>query len=494
MTGLLSLRPASRACDKCRCPEGLPDFNVKVSAMPNGSPLHVTNDPTSAHRGLPWPLVLLSVLLAVAAIRCGNGGTTSEPVPDRVADASPPETTVDQGGLDETPFDQPRDSAVPPPIPALKSPTLLEPGAGLAKVIIQPAMAFGPDGKLAVVWTGSAEQNRLGISLSLFDSDGAVLIGRRQLDTWPGGIKNEPDICALAKGGYVAAWSMDSQDGSSGNLQVRFRLLTAAGDPVGKEDTRVLSDVPGNHWLVRIACTSDGGFVIAGVRTDSDGKTFGVFLWRHTAEGRPIGKAVTVNSKPEGNQTFPDIGSVDNGDLVLTWNDSLGTGSNSVERVLARVYYATSGKLGQPVVAFGGGGVQASAGRVAVEPGTGHFLVAAVIGGKAIGLKRFEPDGTSSTHVRLSEFATTPRGNASVAWLGRPSTHAIVYFLGTGSNVSLKAALLGDSVPDDTPVVLSSGSLPPYRPDIVYCSGKLAVAWTERTAGKGYKVRIALFR
>ena len=104
--------------------------------------------------------------------------------------------------------------------------------------------------------------------------------------TEPEGIHNEPDICGLSGGGAAVVWSVDTQDGSRNNLQIRYRVLDATGTPTNVRDQIVETDVDGNHWLGSVTCNDQNEFVIVGARSDPN-DTFGVFGQRFDQTGTP---------------------------------------------------------------------------------------------------------------------------------------------------------------------------------------------------------------
>ena len=200
------------------------------------------------------------------------------------------------GDVGSTDAGEVADAAQPPTLspPPLHSPILFEPGQGAPTPRVQTVVALGGQDDLAVAWTGVNEDNSLGIRFALYGRDGSVKVPAYPLSTSTQGIQNEPSICQLAGGGYVVAWSRDTQSvGPDGeNLEIRFRVVGADGQPAQDTDTRVLSGAPGNHWLAEVACDPSGGFAVAGVRPDTDGITFGAFVWRYKATGEPEGTAI----------------------------------------------------------------------------------------------------------------------------------------------------------------------------------------------------------
>lgn len=376
-------------------------------------------------------------------------------------------------------------------LPTLSNPKMLEPGKGITKIQIQPAVALGTDGKLGLVWTGSDQSKSLNIYFSVVDFEGKTSTPER-IDSFPGGLKNEPSVCALKGGGYVAVWSVDTQvqGTKEGNLQVRFRRMDAAGKPLDKEAVQVKTGVVGNHWLSDVACGGDGGFVFTGVRVDTDNKTFGVFVQRFDSEGKAIAEASYVNPEPEGTQVHPEVAASTAGAFVVAYDDSL----NNNEQVVFRLY-PESGKAPNPLVVVekGTGSLAVKGAVVAMQPDTGAFLVGALRGnGSAPILKQYKADGTSPESLSISGSGLTVQ--LAVEALAPHQAWGVASLHRAGSTSTLKLTLLGTADATAPSASLASGSLPAYRPALTYRNGNLVVAWTERGANSSFFVKLAWYR
>ena len=172
-------------------------------------------------------------------------------------------------------------------------------------VVIQPALSFDGFNSLHLAFS-VLNPERLGIYTQSFNLETGIRNEPLNLVTEPVGIHNEPDICGLSGGGAVVVWSVDTQDGSRNNLQIRYRVLDATGTPTNVRDQIVETDVDGNHWLGSVTCNDQNEFVIVGARSDPN-DTFGVFGQRFDQTRTPIGMATQVNDDPDGGQVYPVI-------------------------------------------------------------------------------------------------------------------------------------------------------------------------------------------
>lgn len=366
-------------------------------------------------------------------------------------------------------------------VPALVA-SVIVPGPQTAGgVDIQPAVAVARDGRVGLAWTGSTSDKELGIWFVLLGADGAPVSTAVPLDTTKLGIRNEPSICALGgAGGFVVVWSQDTkQEGA--NLQVRFRRIDAAGGLVEDEDVRVLTEIPGNHWLGRVACGRDGGFAVTGVRPDADG-TFGVFLQRYGADGAVKEAAEAVNVVPSGTQVYPAVGLGPDGLAVVVWDDSQD--DVGVERVLGR---RLVGGAGSPELEVA---EAAKGAAVSVDPTSGAFLAAGV-GSAGLELVGWAAGSDARVDVSLPAELKGVQGVA-IAPIGETGGHALLALVGGGASVTVRLAVVDASGVVDGPVELAQGKLPPYRPSIAGAAGRIAAAWTE-SAGQGlYVTRVAI--
>ena len=450
-------------------------------------------------RGLGLSVFLMLVMSAAACDGGGSGGgpggpdtvastDTSADVTSNADGVPTADVAPDAGGADggaDVDVASPQEDAGEEP-PDFSGSTWLEGPQGPQGIDIQPSIALGPGGAVALAWTGSSEETGLGIRFALLGPDGAVTAGPLELDTTRKGMRNEPSLCALDGGGYVVAWSVDTKEaGPDGEtLQVRFRRVGSDGAPLDAEDQRVYTERPGNHWLAEVACDSGGGFVVGGVRPDSVGTTFGVFIQRYDADGKKVGDAESVNPAPEGDQTFPDLGVAADGTVVVAWDDSL----DNVKRVLVRRLPIPPAAPSEVLVGADGGGQGAEKAAISVEPATGTFLVGGIAGGTAVELRYFAAGASEGAPLTLPT-AASPAYFPALAAIGSTGQHAVVWYEGTGADVSARVALMSMAGVVAGPLDLVEASkLPPYLPSVAWRSGRLAVAWTESPEAGRYVI------
>ena len=351
----------------------------------------------------------------------------------------------------------------------------------LGSVAVQPATAVGNSGQSVVIFAGTSDENSdLGIYVSTPGQPVAPL------RTEPSGQRNEPSICRLSNGGFVAVWSYDGQ--AVGNpLGIEGATLAADGSVVSSFDIK--TEVEGNHWLGHVGCNPSGGFTVAGSRTDTDGTTFGVFAQHFRNDGTVLGDAFIVNPAPEGTQVQPVVGVTWGGTGVVMYEDAPTGGdyrlnartfdSSGVASSTFTILASEGADALKPAIALSHNGRVAYAGNIGAQI---QILAAPSVQSpeptetwvKTFGSFIFPAITYLSTDTELAMVSLV-----NVTRAGEPSVR--VEILTEGSDASLSSVSLGDDP-----------NLPPYPPSIGYGGGVLAVAWTQRT-DDGFEIRQSTF-
>ena len=133
-----------------------------------------------------------------------------------------------------------------------------------------------------------------------------------------------PSVTSLSDGGFVVVWTtMDpAQDGS--DYAVKAQRFDANGNPVGTEFL-VNSQTTNYQSTPDVAAFPNGGFVVTWVTGDTtqDGDNTAIKAQIFDASGNPVGSEFLVNSLTANRQDDPHITVLDNGNFVVTWNDSV---------------------------------------------------------------------------------------------------------------------------------------------------------------------------
>jgi hypothetical protein len=277
-------------------------------------------------------------------------------------------------------------------------------------------------------------------------------------------------------------------------MEIRYRRIDEQGKPIDPEDIQLTTDVVGNHWMARVVCPDDGGFIVAGSRPDSDGKTFGVFFRRFNANGQAQGTAQQVNTSPDGTQVYPAIAATKSNAVIVAWSDTPAPPDDK-DRVMFRFFPPDNQAAHEPLIAAGIAPDTASSPAVSVHPVLGDFVIAAVLNqGRALSLRYYSAQAQYLRDLSLPKHPT-PIYNPAIIALPLSGAYALAYMTGTGKDVSVYAVILGVPQVPSEPVLLASGDFPgAYRLFMTYRNGKLAVAWTKRdTSDKSFACQIAFF-
>ena len=169
------------------------------------------------------------------------------------------------------------------------------------------------------------------IKAQLFDATGAKVASEFLVNTTTAGSQNVPIISALNDGGFVIAWS-DQSDNS-----VKAQVFDATGTKVGSEfpvTTTTVGGVP-----TAIAGLDGGGFVIAWGDGSSGFPDVKAQVFDPT--GAKVGSEFLVNTNPAGSQSSPTITGLTGGGFVIAWDDN----SNGIK---AQIFYPPDIITGTP--------------------------------------------------------------------------------------------------------------------------------------------------
>jgi hypothetical protein len=418
-----------------------------------------------------------SVQLALLVLLTACGSTDT--VNDAVLPSDPVDTADTQSMVDDVTVadlvevaptndtNQPdllADAFVPgtiPPLVAGNATDITSP-AGIA---IQPSVALDADGSALVVFTGAATE---GGSLSIFAQrdDGATFA----LHAADSQLRNEPSVCALNDGSFVAVWSVDTAGTGTPSLQIGYTIIHDDGP---SPERRITTEREGNHWLGHVACSPDGGFIVAGVRPETDDPSFEAFAMRFDKEGEPLGQAMTLNTFPEATEAQPVAGASADG-VWAAWSDLEG-GS-----YLRRAFDESEPFL---IAASDSSGM-----AMGTDPRVEGGVLALNVAGPTLEVRWLTSEGTASAPIPLIADGANSRHTAALTLLERPNQAAIIYLTSEGANSRAIVSTLGTDSPES--LTVATGKLPPYTPSIAFRGGALVAAWTEPGEDVQFKVRL----
>ena len=415
-------------------------------------------------------------------LACAEDSTTSS-MPDL---SVTPDASIDAALLQDAELVVDADTSSLPP-PNWMNPMLID-GPQIDGVVIQPALTFDGSSTLHLAFS-VLNPERLGIYTQTYNVETGIKNEPVNLVAEPVGIHNEPDICSLSSGGAAVVWSVDTQDGSRNNLQIRYRVLDATGTPINARDQIVETDVDGNHWLGSVTCNGRNEFVIVGARSDPN-DTFGVFAQRFDHMGTSIGMATQVNDDPEGGQVYPVITALPDGvnhRYAIAYEDRPSE-SNNVTRVAIR-FFDDNLQPTTSVFAVSADGIEATQPSI-VHTGIEHgVVVAATVEGERIGLFRVDPTDQSSRYTRGSDERLSYNTDIG-AFDGDP---VYSFLRGSGREVDVVLGRHDFDVDGLSETLLAQGWYPPYQTALAQSGSEIALAVTERLNSDRFQLQLYRF-
>jgi hypothetical protein len=178
--------------------------------------------------------------------------------------------------------------------------------------------------------------------------------------------QKEPQITALANGGFVVTWTDRSQGfggatGDGDEAATKAQVFAADGTRVGLE-LLVNTATADNQNTAQIAALSSGGFVVTwqdeslGVGgATGDSSSFALKAQVFAADGTRVGSELLVNTATEGQQFDQQITGLSNGAFVVSWTDQSqgdggATGDSDSTAVKAQVFLADGTRVGSELL------------------------------------------------------------------------------------------------------------------------------------------------
>ena len=155
-----------------------------------------------------------------------------------------------------------------------------------------------------------------GIYARRYAADGSAQGGEFRVNSATADDQRDPDVTALAGGGFVVTWMSLNQDGS--NAGVYAQRYAAGGMPQGGE-FRVNTTTASDQAAPSIAALADGGFVASWMSWGQDGSGRSIHAQRYGADGAALGGEFRVNTATAGEQMVPSIAALQDGGFVVCW-------------------------------------------------------------------------------------------------------------------------------------------------------------------------------
>ena len=207
------------------------------------------------------------------------------------------------------------------------------------------AVAFDSLGRGLLVWesesSGDGDNDGWSIQGLRFDSLTGPVGTDFQVNAGTTGDQRQPEVAALATGGFVVAWKGDSSaEGDTSGSSVQARRFDPAGQSLG-DDFQVNSYTTGDQSRPALAALPTGGFVVAWESYGSAGadtSSWSLFARRFSADGAPTAEPFAINEFTTSQQRDPAVAVSPDGQMLVTWQSSTGGESDLDWGIHGRVF------------------------------------------------------------------------------------------------------------------------------------------------------------
>jgi hypothetical protein len=191
-----------------------------------------------------------------------------------------------------------------------------------------PAIAVDDDGDFVVVWQGDDSggtdtdpiEPTKSISGQLFASDGSLVGGEFQVNTYTTDHQYHPSVAMDSDGDFLVVWDSKGSHGPDTNNSIQGQRFAADGTPLGSE-FQVNSYITGSQEYPDVTLASDGAFAVVWASTGSSGPDVGwsVQMRRLSSDGMLVGQDFQVNSYTSGSQFHPAVSTTPSKEIVVVW-------------------------------------------------------------------------------------------------------------------------------------------------------------------------------
>lgn len=194
-------------------------------------------------------------------------------------------------------------------------------------------------------------------------------------------------VAGLPGGGFAVAWTGSDAlpyGNGDGREEIMLRLYDANGvaqtSPILVADIRAVRTLEDAYWdadWLSVAALPDGSVVVAWFQPGIDGSGTAIRARHYAADGTALGRAVTVNTLLAGNQAFPELEVLANGDIAIAWQSGGGQDGDGWGVYAQVLDTRISGTAGDDVLIdqWGIDRIDGWAGNDVIEGRTGNDLI-----------------------------------------------------------------------------------------------------------------------
>jgi hypothetical protein len=181
---------------------------------------------------------------------------------------------------------------------------------------IRPDVGVAADGSFVVAWEAQVRGGHVWVRR--FRADGEPRGGGLRVSRLGSGRQAAPAVAVRPDGSFVVVWNRIAARGKG--AEVYASRFTAGGQAIG-EPRFVGSGAPGAVTLL-----PGGGFFVVWTLEDGEPPSRDLYGRRFTRNGVPVGRRVTLNEDPDGDQRNPECAVSRGEEIVCTWTSDLGEG------------------------------------------------------------------------------------------------------------------------------------------------------------------------
>jgi hypothetical protein len=307
-----------------------------------------------------------------------------------------------------------------------------------------------------------------------------------RVNTITAGYQAEPSITKLADGRFVVMWMDASQTLGDNDIAVHGQVFNADGSKAGTEFL-VNSTKAGEQRFPAITGLANGDFVATW--TDDSANQTDIYRQIFNPDGSRQGGEVRVHTANSADQYTPDIAALSGGGFVVTWAGASASGND----IYLQVHSADGTKVGGEVLVHPASGFHRSYPTVTgLTDGpngqTGHFVVAwqAETGGQSVvRLQIFDANGGKvGSELAATQLLTADQTSPCITALagGRfvvTWTHDL-----DGSSETRGQIFNADGTWFGSEFTLNSGANPTQWPDITALpDGRFVATYFEANVG-----------
>lgn len=212
--------------------------------------------------------------------------------------------------------------------------------------LFTPNVAKLANGGFVISWDGGSDTRA-----QIFDSAGMPVGGEFRLNTNTDYSQEYGDIVGLAGGGFVATWRTTDTFADGSGEAVKAQVFSATGAKVGAEFL-VNSQKAGAQNSPTIAALAGGGFVITWYNADAaqDGSGSAIKAQLFNASGAKVGGEVLVNSQTADSQTEPAVTATPDGGFFIAWTTRHASQDGSGSAIKGQSFDSTGAKVGGEIL------------------------------------------------------------------------------------------------------------------------------------------------